>query len=163
MLYEVITFSDSITVLVAPGFEAQDRLLVAKILRLLAFSPILFAASNALGAILITRGRFFFYGLSPILYNLGIILGTVFLVPHWGVMGVAIGTLFGAALHFLSRLWDAWQQGFRFKPKYDFKNPQFKKTLVITSYSIHYTKLYDAPLARAWVRSAGLTRPSLGK
>ncbi len=125
----VFIFSDSITVLVAPGFEAQDRLLVAKILRLLAFSPILFAASNALGAILITRGRFFFYGLSPILYNLGIILGTVFLVPHWGVMGVAIGTLFGAALHFLSRLWDAWQQGFRFKPKYDFKNPQFKKTL----------------------------------
>ncbi len=125
----IVIFADAITFLVAPGFAYDDRMMVAKILRVLAFSPILFAVSNTLGAMLITKKRFLFYGLSPILYNLGIIMGTIFLVPTWGVMGVAIGSLLGASFHLLARIYDAWKQGFRIRPHYDFKSPEFKKTI----------------------------------
>lgn len=78
---------------------------------------------------LIAKRRFFFYGLSPVLYNLGIIGGTFFLSARLGIMGVAIGTVVGAGLHMLTRLVDALISGFRFKVSFKFKTPEFKKTI----------------------------------
>ena len=89
----LFVFAESVSVLVAPGFNLEDRILVAKILRILALSPILFGVSNALGAMLIAKRRFLFYGLSPVLYNFGIIGGALLLAPRFGIMGVAAGTV----------------------------------------------------------------------
>lgn len=86
----LIIFSGSISGLVAPGFNPEDRLLVSKIIRILALSPILFGISNTLGAMLVAKRRFLLYGLSPVFYNLGIIGGTFLLAPSFGIMGVAI-------------------------------------------------------------------------
>lgn len=122
-------FAESISILVAPGFSPEERLMVAKILRILALSPILFGISNALGALLIAKRRFFFYGLSPILYNLGIIGGALFLSPTLGIVGVAIGTVIGALFHLLSRMADAFLSGFRFRLNLKFKTPEFRKTI----------------------------------
>lgn len=122
-------FAESVSVLVAPGFSHEEKLLVAKILRILALSPILFGISNALGAMLVAKRRFLFYGLSPVLYNLGIIGGTIFLSPQFGIIGVAIGTVIGAGLHLLTRMADAFISGFRFKINFQFKTPEFKKTI----------------------------------
>lgn len=125
----IIIFAEPISLLVAPGFSPEDRLLVKSLLRVLACSPIFFAASNAIGAKLIAKKRFLFYGFSPVLYNLGIILGTIFLAPSWGIMGVAIGTLLGALLHLAVRVIDAWRDGFSFAPAFAFRTPEFRKTL----------------------------------
>jgi putative peptidoglycan lipid II flippase len=125
----VIVFATPMSRLVAPGFGPEDRLLVVKILRVLAFSPILFAASNALGAILVARRRFLFYGVSPVAYNLGIIGGTLILVPQFGIMGVAYGTLAGAALHLFARTFDIWRTGFHFKPDFSFGTADFRRTI----------------------------------
>lgn len=125
----IIIFAGPISALVVPGFDLADRALVAKILRLLALSPIFFGVSNAIGAILVTKRRFLFYGLSPVLYNLGIICGAIFLAPYFGIMGVAIGTVGGAFLHFAIRFFDARRSGFAFSLKYSFKTAEFKQTL----------------------------------
>jgi putative peptidoglycan lipid II flippase len=122
-------FALPVSKLVAPGFSLEDRLLVVKILRVLALSPILFAASNALGAMLVAQRRFLFYGLSPIVYNLGIIGGTLFLVPEFGIMGIAYGTLAGAFLHLAVRFFDAWRAGFRFRPEFSFGTEEFRRTI----------------------------------
>src|SRR3990167_9644014 len=73
----IFIFSGPISVLAAPGFPDENLLLVSKLIRILAISPILFGISNTLGAMLIAKRRFLFYGLSPILYNLGIIGGAI--------------------------------------------------------------------------------------
>ena len=125
----LVIFAESVSVLVAPGFSPEERLMVAKILRILALSPILFGISNALGALLVAKRRFFFYGLSPILYNLGIIGGALFLSPQFGIIGVAIGTVIGAGLHLLTRIIDALLSGFKFEINFKFKTPEFKKTI----------------------------------
>ena len=125
----IIIFAGPISALVVPGFDLTDRALVAKILRLLALSPIFFGISNAIGAMLVTKRRFLFYGLSPILYNLGIIGGTIWLAPRLGIMGVALGTVSGAFLHFAIRFIDAHRSGFVFSLKYSFKTAEFKQTL----------------------------------
>lgn len=125
----IIIFAGPISALVVPGFNLTDRALVAKILRLLALSPIFFGVSNAIGAMLVTKRRFLFYGLSPVLYNLGIIGGTIFLAPRFGIMGVALGTVGGAFLHLAARFFDARRSGFVFNLKYSFGTMEFKQTL----------------------------------
>ena len=44
------------------------------------------------------------YALSSPLYNVGIILGIVFLLPHFGIMGIAVGVLFGALMLSLTQI-----------------------------------------------------------
>jgi len=125
----IMIFADSISYLVAPGFGISEQKTVADITRILAIGPILFGISNTLGAILIAKKRFLFYGLSPVFYNLGIIGGTIILSPTLGIMGTAIGTIIGASLHMLTRTIDAYVSGFRFRLKTDFKTAEFKKTI----------------------------------
>ena len=125
----ILIFANPIAFLAAPGFIKEDLALVAKILRILAISPILFGISNTLGAMLVAKKRFLFYGLSPVMYNLGIIGGAIFLSPKFGITGVAIGTVIGASLHMLMRYIDALVSGFRFKLNFRFKTPEFKKTI----------------------------------
>lgn len=48
--------------------------------------------------------RFFIYALSPILYNVGIIVGIVFLYDRLGLAGLAWGVVLGSALHLLMTL-----------------------------------------------------------
>ena len=48
-------------------------------------TPIVFAASIALGEVLVAERRFLFYALAPILYNVGIVLGTVLLHDRIGI------------------------------------------------------------------------------
>lgn len=88
----------------APGFSEENSALLANLIRLMALSPIIFAISNSLGGMLVSYKKFLFYGLSPALYNLGIIAGTFFLAPIIGIYGVALGTIVGALLHLLIRL-----------------------------------------------------------
>lgn len=122
-------FADGASRLVAPGLSPETRMQVARLMRVLALSPLLFAASNTLGAVLVSEQRFFFYGLSPILYNLGIIGGTVWLAPRFGIMGTALGTLAGASLHFLVRVWDVSRAGWRLRPTAVWRTPAMRQTL----------------------------------
>lgn len=147
----IIIFANPISYLVVPGFNSADRELVVKILRVLSLSPIFFGISNALGALLVTKRRFLFYGLSPVLYNLGIIGGTILLAPYFGVMGVAIGTIGGAFLHFAVRLFDARRSGFVFDLNFLYRTKEFKQTL-----KLMLPKMFGHPieLATFWAFTA---------
>jgi putative peptidoglycan lipid II flippase len=115
--------------LIAPGLGAEEQALVARLMRIVAFSPILFAASNALGAMLVAQKRFLFYGLSPLLYNVGIIAGALWLTPRLGVAGIAYGTLLGATAHLTIRLIDALRSGWPLYPLFKLPIPQLSPTL----------------------------------
>lgn len=115
--------------LVAPGIEGADAALVVKLMRIVALSPLLFAASNALGAMLIAQKRFLFYGLSPIFYNLGIIAGSLWLAPRFGIVGVAYGTILGALLHLLVRVVDGLRSGWRPQAALQLPTPELSQTL----------------------------------
>lgn len=106
-------FAEPLTFAVAPGFPQEKRALLVHLTRVMLLSPLLFLASNLFGSMLVSTKRFFFYGLSPVLYNLGIILGALVLAPALGVFGVAVGTILGAALHLLARAIDVRRAGLR--------------------------------------------------
>lgn len=125
----VIIFARAFSHVVAPGISAEGREVTILLMRVLALSPILFALSNALGAMLVAEKRFLFYGLSPVFYNVGIIGGALLLAPRFGILGVAFGTVIGAGLHALVRLIDAWRAGWRFRGRVQFSHSEFQKTL----------------------------------
>jgi putative peptidoglycan lipid II flippase len=85
--------------LVAPGFGPVQREQYVELFRMMALSQVLFAGSMALGEVLVADRRFFFYGVAPLLYNLGIVIGTLAFANQLGIVAPAIGVLIGAAMH----------------------------------------------------------------
>lgn len=84
-----------------PGFSEAELSLLTKLTRILLVSPILLGLSNIFAGITQLAGRFVIYALSPILYNIGIIAGIIFLYPRYGLSGIGWGVAFGALLHVL--------------------------------------------------------------
>jgi putative peptidoglycan lipid II flippase len=68
--------------------------------RILLLQPMCLGISNVLGVVTQIGKRFFLYALSPIVYNLAIIFGIVFLYPYFGIAGVLYGVVLGGVLHF---------------------------------------------------------------
>jgi len=67
--------------------------------RLLLIQPILLGLSSILSSVTQLERRFVLFAMSPVLYNLGIIAGTIFLYPQLGLVGIGIGVIAGAVLH----------------------------------------------------------------
>lgn len=67
--------------------------------RLLLLQPLLLGLSGILTSVTQVHRRFMLFALSPILYNLGIIIGVIFLYPLYGLDGIGLGVLLGAILH----------------------------------------------------------------
>jgi len=110
-----------------PGFGPAHYKLAVPLIRLLFLSPIFFGISNLLSGILQYFQRFFIYSLTPILYNLGIIFGILFLTPHFGIFGVGLGVVFGAFLHMAIQIPTARNCGLSYKFLLDFKYPAIKR------------------------------------
>ena len=73
----------------------------------------LFVFGNAFGQYLVTIQKYWVYGLTPILYTLGTIFGTIYLTPSYGAFGPIYGTLLGAIVYvivrFLGLLWSGYR------------------------------------------------------
>ncbi len=80
-----------------PGISDTAHLIVMA--RILLLSPILLGISNFLASITQVGKRFLVYAISPLLYNIGIIFGALFLYPLFGIYGLTYGVILGALLH----------------------------------------------------------------
>lgn len=110
----VFIFMPRLADMVAPGFAFEDKELLVLMARLLLLSPIVFAVSNTLGNILISFERFWGYGLAPLFYNLGIIIG-IPLAKLFGPLGLIEGVVIGALMHLAVRWADIAKSRFRWK------------------------------------------------
>lgn len=66
--------------------------------RILLLSPVLLGFSSFLASLIHINNRFLIYAASLPLYNTGIIVGIIFLLPDFGVQGLAWGVILGAVL-----------------------------------------------------------------
>ncbi len=78
------------------GAHAEEFVLLA---RLLLLQPIILGLSGIATSVTQVKRKFAIFALSPVLYNLGIIGGTIFLYPLYGLPGVGMGVVLGALLH----------------------------------------------------------------
>lgn len=124
-------FTPALVKLVTPGFNQAQLDEVNLLTRLMLLSPILLGLSSIFSGILQYFHRFLAYSLAPVLYNLGIILGIIFLAPRFGILGVVFGVIFGAFLHFFIQVPSAIKCGFKYRPIFNFKDEGLKRVFLL--------------------------------
>ncbi len=117
---------------IAPGFPIEIQEKVVLLSRILLLSPIFLGLSNLFGSITQLFRKFFIYSLSPILYNLGIIFGVIFLYPFFGINGLAFGVVLGAFFHFLIQMFGSLKSGFSFSFSNKINFNEIKKLTLIS-------------------------------
>lgn len=101
--------------LFAPGFTQMQRTQIVFLARILFVAQVFFVISYVLTSVLESLRRFLIPALAPLFYNLGIILGILFLAPKIGLLAPVVGVLVGAFFHFIIQLPLAVKLGFRFR------------------------------------------------
>lgn len=122
-----IVFAGPIIRLITPGYDQEKASQIVMLTRIMFLSPVFLGISSIIGGILQSFKRFFIYSLAPIFYNIGIIIGALYLVPAMGFKGLAWGVVLGAFLHMLVQVPTLFHLGFRYRPKIDIKDENIKR------------------------------------
>ena len=111
--------------IVAPGLSPAQTHTAAEIMRLIAFNPFLFMVSGILNASQQALGRFFFYAIAPLFYNLSIILSIYVFKGNIGLVGLGVGALAGAIIQLSVVVIGLWKTGYSWKPKIQWHSHDF--------------------------------------
>lgn len=136
----IIIFADPlVSYVVGPGLSESGHGLAVSMMRVIAVNPFLFAIATVIASIQQAVGRFTFYTLAPMIYNVGIIIGALFFtnginifgwqVFEGGIMGVALGVVLGSAMQLLVSTIGLIGLGFDYRFKIFWKNQGFRKVL----------------------------------
>ena len=110
---------------VAPQLAPVNLDKATVIMRLVALNPLLFTVSGIITSMEQTFGRFFFYALAPLFYNMSIIVSLYVFKSNIGVVGLGIGALVGACLQLLVACLGLIGLGFKWRPKINFRSSDF--------------------------------------
>lgn len=111
--------------IVAPGLTPAQLHTAATIMRFLAFNPLLFMISGILTSAQQTLGRFFFYAIAPLFYNLTIIISIFVFKHNIGLVGLGLGALIGGVLQLLVVIGGLWKAGYRWWPQIKWQDKDF--------------------------------------
>ena len=114
---------------VAPGLSPEQTDTAANIMRLLAFNPLLFTVSGIITSVQQTFGRFFFFAVAPLFYNMSIIISIYVFRGNIGLVGLGIGAAAGAVLQLLVVMFGVWKTNFHWRPKIMWKSSDFRTVL----------------------------------
>ncbi|HET6596522.1 MAG TPA: murein biosynthesis integral membrane protein MurJ [Anaerolineales bacterium] len=107
---------------IAPGFDAEQRKLLADLMRINLIGLVIFSISGLVMASLQANQHFLLPALAPTMYNVGQIFGAIFLVPRYGIQGLVYGVILGAALHLLVQMPALFRFGFKWTPALDLRH-----------------------------------------
>lgn len=85
--------------LVAPGFDSEAQSQSVGLMRILLISTLIFSVSGLVMGILQSHNHFLLPAVAPIMFDVGILFGVLFLLKPLGVTGIALGAVLGAAMH----------------------------------------------------------------
>ncbi|MCD6226011.1 murein biosynthesis integral membrane protein MurJ [bacterium] len=125
----IFLFARPLSALITANFTEEQIDTMANLTRIMIFAQFFFLFSNLTTGVLQVKKRFLLPALSPIVYNLGIILGIKVFANFLGIYGPAVGVLLGAVFHLLIQLPLALKLGFSFRPEFSFRRPEIKRIL----------------------------------
>lgn len=120
---------------VAPGLSPEQLDNAAMIMRFIAFNPLLFSLSGVLTSAQQTMGRFFFFAIAPLFYNLAIIISALIFSQapghsggpnELGLVGLGLGAAIGAVLQLLVVMAGLYKMGFHWRPHINWNSEDFK-------------------------------------
>ncbi len=111
----IFIFARPLSLMIAQGFNSYQVDLMVNMTRILLIAQIFFLISNFVTGILHVEQTFLIPSLSPIIYNIFIILSIFTLVPIFGIYGPVYGAVVGAFFHLAIQLPLLFRQGFNYK------------------------------------------------
>lgn len=114
---------------VAPDLSPDQLHNATTIMKIVAFNPFLFTISGILTSVQQTFGRFFFYAMAPLFYNVSIIVSIYVFKDSLGLIGLGVGALIGAVLQLLVALLGFFGLKFRYRAKINWQRPEFRQIL----------------------------------
>ncbi len=116
-----------------PDFTPHQIDLCVFLTRVLLPGQLFFIIGGVVSAVLLSRRMFLIPALAPILYNLGIILGGVFLAHRFGVASLAYGALAGAFVGpFFINVVGAARTGVKYRFSFEVRHPGFIEWLAMS-------------------------------
>lgn len=118
--------------IVAPDMSKNPEQMhnAVTIMRWLALNPLLFTISGILTSAQQTLGRFFFYAIAPLFYNLSIVASIfIFRNTDIGLVGLGIGAFVGAVLQLVIVIIGLVGTRFHWRPTIAWKDSDFRTVL----------------------------------
>jgi len=121
---------------VVPGFRSDPEklALTVNLTRIILLGEFLLIIGSFFTSVLQSFHRFVISALAPVLYNLGIIAGILWLrpIPGFGLAGAAWGVVLGAILHVLVQFLLVRRLGFRYRFEFKLKDPGVLKIIKLS-------------------------------
>ncbi len=109
------------------GYSPDQMSLMANLMRVIIFGQIIFLVATFFSSILQSHNHFFVAGISAALYNLGIILGIIFLSSRIGIYAPAVGVIIGACFYAFFQIPFVKRVGFSFMPNFSINTDGVKE------------------------------------
>ncbi|MBI4990842.1 murein biosynthesis integral membrane protein MurJ [Candidatus Gottesmanbacteria bacterium] len=120
----ILFFTKEISQVLAPGFNKNEIDLMVTFTRIMILAQVFpLIVGNFFTGILESYRNFIFPSLAPVVYNIGIIIGIIFLTPLWGLYAPVYGVVIGAILFTLIQAPLVYSLGFRHEWKFSFSHP----------------------------------------
>ena len=125
----IFVFAKPLMHLLAPDLPAENFQQAVTIMQLLALNPLFFAVGGIVSSLQQTYGRFFFYAISSLFYNLAIIVSVFLFKDNMGVVGLGIGALVGGILQLVVSLFGMAGLKHKYSTKIYWKSADFRFVL----------------------------------
>lgn len=109
----MMIFAEPLVHLITPGFTGEKLTLTIQLTRIMLLSPLILGISGVVSSVLHSFKNFTLFAIAPLLYNLSVIAGAVWLVPLCGARGLAWGVVIGGLLHLAVQIPALVAQGWR--------------------------------------------------
>jgi putative peptidoglycan lipid II flippase len=128
-----IIFVAPLNSLFVPGFKGEQKILTDQITQIILIAQLILVVGTFFVGVAHTYQRFIISAVAPIFYNLGIIVGILFLTDLFGMHGLGYGVVLGALLHVLVQLPLIKSLGFKYRFSVDFFNSGVKEVFRLMS------------------------------
>jgi putative peptidoglycan lipid II flippase len=116
-----------------PRLNPETARLCTHLTRLLLPAQFFFFVGSVLGSRLLVRKIFLYQAITPLIYNLGIILGGVLLSRSLGIDSLAYGVLAGSFVGAAAlNIFGAFRGGLRYTPIFNLRHPAFVEWLKLS-------------------------------
>lgn len=114
-------FMPQLVNLLVPNWTGENKETLVSLSRILLFAQFLFPIGILGGAIGMIYNKPLGMAMSGFIYNVGILIGAVLLVPSFGVYGLAWAVIFGAILFTMVQVWNkkVWEFMVNFRTTFD--------------------------------------------
>lgn len=132
LVVSVIAFAFAhwlVTTLIAPGFAPEIQAKTADMMRILLVSTLIFSVSGMVMGILQSHNRFLLPALAPILFDVGILAGVIFLLPIMGIYALAVGAVLGAVMHLGIQIPGLFRVKAKWFPELGWNDPHFRRII----------------------------------